>query len=354
VDDRPLARYRNYLPPTATLLAVAGTFAAAAAFLMIAGKNPLEALIVLFQSTLATPEGFSEVVVRSVPLTLTGLGIAVAFRAGVYNIGGDGQFIVGTIATAAVALCPPLGAFALPLALLAGFVVGGLFAGIPGELRARFNASEIIVTIMLNYIAFQLVGWVLRGPLQERTHIFPRSNAFPAGARLPELIDNTQLNAGLFIALAATLATHLLMRHSAFGYRLAATGESRPAAEYGGISTRRTLVAAIMVSGALCGLAGAVEVTGVFHRLEENVAPGIGIMAIAVALLAQLKPLAVPFTALLIGVLTVGAGALQRRLGVPFPLVWVLDALVIFAFLAAGYRNRARSVAVIAGGGSDG
>jgi len=108
-----------------------------------------------------------------------------------------------------------------------------------------------------------------------------------------------------------------------------------------------------MLSGALCGLAGAVEVTGVFHRLDENVAPGIGIMAVAVALLAQLKPLAVPFTALLIGMLTVGAGALQRRIGVPFPLVWVLDALVIFAFLAAGYRNRAQSAAT-SGGGSDG
>lgn len=353
MDDRPIAKYRNYLPPQETLLAVAGTFAAAAAFLMIAGKNPLDALIVLFQSTLATPEGFSEVVVRSVPLTLTGLGIAVAFRAGVYNIGGDGQFIVGTIATAGVALYPPLGAAALPLALAAGFAAGGLFAGIPGELRARFNASEIIVTIMLNYIAFQLVGWVLRGPLQERTHIFPRSNPFPAAARLPELIDNTQLNAGLFIALAATAATHLLLRHSAFGYRVATTGESQSAAEYGGIKTRRTIVWAIMLSGALCGLAGAVEVTGVFHRLDENVAPGIGIMAIAVALLAKLKPLAVPFTALLIGILTVGAGALQRRIGVPFPLVWVLDALVIFAFLAAGYRDRAQSAA-ISGGGNDG
>jgi ABC-type uncharacterized transport system permease subunit len=127
-----------------------------------------------------------------------------------------------------------------------------------------------------------------------------------------------------------------------------------PAAEYGGIRTRRTLVSAIVISGALCGLAGAVEVAGVFHRLDENVAPGVGIMAIAVALLAQLKPLAVPFTALLFGVLTVGAGALQRRIGVPFPLVWVLDALVIFAFLAAGYRNRVKSAAILAAGGGDG
>jgi ABC-type uncharacterized transport system permease subunit len=170
MDDRPLIAYRRYLPQLEALVAVAGTFAASAAFLLIAGKNPLEALLVLVQSTLMTPEGFAEVVVRSVPLTLTGLGIAVAFRAGVYNIGGDGQFILGTIATALVALYVPLGAFTLPLALLAGFAAGGLFAAIPGELRARFNASEIIVTIMLNYIAFQLVGWLLRGPLQERAH----------------------------------------------------------------------------------------------------------------------------------------------------------------------------------------
>lgn len=354
MDDRPLEKYRHHLPPVEALVAVAGSFAVAAVFLLVADKNPLDAIVVLFQATLATPDGFYEVIVRSVPLMLTGLGIAIAFRGGVYNIGGDGQFILGTIGAAVVALYMPIGKFTLPVALLAGFAAGGLFAGIPGELRARFNASEIIVTIMLNYIAFQLVGWLVRGPLQERMHIFPRSNPFPGAARLPELIDGTGLHAGILVALAATFATHLLMRHSAFGFRLAATGESRSAAEYGGIKTHRTLVSAITISGALCGLAGGVEVTGVFHRLDENIAPGVGIMGIAVALLAQLKPLAVPFTALLMGVLTVGAGALQRRIGVPFPLVWVLDALVIFAFLAAGYRNRATSVAVLGEGDADG
>ena len=236
----------------------------------------------------------------------------------------------------------------------AGFAAGGLFAGIPGVLRARFDASEIIITIMLNYVAFQFVGWIVRGPLQEKGHIFPRSNPFPSSVRLPELIEGTQLHVGVLIALAAAIAVYLLMRYSALGYRLTATGESQPAAEYGGINTRRTFIVAIMISGALCGLAGAVEVTGVFHRLDENIAPGIGIMAIAVALLAKLRPLAVPLTSLLMGVLTVGAGALQRRLGVPFPLVYVLDALVIFAFLAAGYRNRAKPAAVFGSRDTDG
>jgi simple sugar transport system permease protein len=334
--------------PALTAAVLLGGLAAAAVALLAAGKNPVEAARVLFEYALLSRYGLYEVLARTVPLTLTGLGIAVAFRANVYNIGGDGQLIAGAIAGAAVVLTLGVsGWFALPLLLLVGTAGGALLGALAGWLRARFDANEIIVTIMLNYVAAQLLGWVIRGPLQESARIIPRSDALPPAARLPELIEGSQLHAGLLIALAAVAAVWVLMRHSRFGFQLMAVGENRTAAAHGGIRVGMVVIAALTVSGALCGLAGSIEVAGTFYRLEENMAPGVGITAIAVALLARLNPLAVPFTALLFGVLVAGAGALQRQMNVPFQLIWVIEALVIMAFLivATGRLGSWRSTA---------
>lgn len=333
-----------------TLALIAGGFLLCALFVLGAGKNPVDTLVVLLSYTLGTANGFLEVVTRSIPLMLAGLGVVVAFRANIYNVGADGQVIVGAIV--AVALTQGFDApgwIALPVFLGAAILGGAAYGGIVGWLKARYNASEIIVTIMLNYIAVQLLAWVTRGPLQEQMHIFPRSDAIPSGALLGILVPGSRVHWGLVIALAATLVVFLLMRYSSFGFQVKAVGENRAAARYGGIDDRLMIVLVMAASAGLAGLAGGVEIAGVFGRLEDNFAPGVGVTAIAVALLARLNPLVVPFTAVLFGVIAVGTGAIQRQLGIPFPLVWIIEGVVILSFLLIGHL-RARRLAALGGG----
>lgn len=321
------------------VIAAAGALVFCAAFLLIAGHNPIRATGVLLGGALGSMDNVYEVLTRSVPLAIVGLGITVAFRANVYNIGADGQVIVGAIlGVIVVQVLGDLGVASVTLLLLASAVGGALYGGLAGWLRARFDASEIIVTIMLNYVALQLLGWVVRGPLQESVGIFPRSETLFASATLPELVPGS-LHSGVVFVVVLAVILYLVLRKSVFGFQIDAVGENIQAAEYGGISGARVIVLAMVVSGGLCGLAGGIEVSGVFHRLEETVAPGVTMAGIAVALMARLNPLLVPFTALVFGIFTVGAAALQRQMGVPFPLLWIIEAAVIFAFLLVGWRR---------------
>ena len=304
-------------------------------FILFAGKNPISTWATLLTYTLGTWNGFSDVLVHAIPLTLIGLGVAVAFRAGIFNIGGDGQLICGAVL--AVALAPLLGELrwlSLPFFLIAGCVGGGAVGGLVGWLRARFGANEIIVTIMMNYVALQLLTWVIRGPLQDPMRIFPRSYAIGDALQLPVLVAGSRVHAGLLLAVLAAVVLQLVMSRSAFGFRLAVLGENPSAATYAGIDARRTIIAAMTLSGAFAGLAGAVEIAGIYQKLQDNFAGGFGLEAIAVALMARLQPLAIPFTALLFGVFYIGSGALQRQMSVPFPLVWIIEGVVILAFLA--------------------
>lgn len=322
---------------------VAGTvliaFAVGGVFMLASGHDPIAAYATMLGYALGTKNGFAEVVVRAIPLTLTGLGVAIAFRAKLFNVGADGQIMIGGItAVALVTLAPGLPAWTmLPLFLAVGLVGGALYGGIAGWLRARYNANEIIVTIMLNYIALQILAWVVRGPLQESMGIFPRSDAIPDAAVLAVIVTDSRVHGGLILALAATVLVYLMMRHTVFGYELRVVGANRTAARFGGVNDRFVILAAMALSGALAGLAGASEVAGIHQRLQDNFAPGFGVAAIAVALLARLNPLAVPLAALLFGVLHVGAGVLQRESGVPIPIVWIVEGVVILAFLVFDY-----------------
>lgn len=329
-----------------TLFVLVLAVAVPSGFIMLAGKDPLLTWGTLLGYTLGTLAGFSEALVYAIPLTLLGVGIAIAFRAGIYNIGGDGQLIFGAVLAVAcarwAAACGPAG---LAIFLLVGFLGGGAAGMLVGWLRTRFGANEIIVTIMLNYVSFQVLAWVIRGPLQEATRVFPRSFRIAGNLILPVIMGGTRIHAGVFIAASAAIIVFLVLRHTAFGFRLRVLGENPSVAAYAGIDAARTTIVAMLLSGGLAGLAGAVEVAGVHQNIEDGFDDGLGLVAIAVALMARLNPLAVPLAAVLFGLLYAGSGVLQRQLAIPFPLVWVIEGVVVLAFLAFDWATRRRRVA---------
>ena len=286
----------------------------------------------------------SATLVRAVPLALTGCAVVIAFRAGVFNIGAEGQLLVGAAAATAVALAmPAFGVTALVLALTAGAAAGAGWAAIAALLRSRFGVLEVISTIMLNFVALHAVSYLVRGVLQEPTHAYPQTSAIAEALRLPRIPGAGRLHAGVLLALTVAAAAGWVLRHTAAGFRLLAVGESPAAAASAGqIDIGATTVRAFLVSGMLAGLAGAVEVQGVTFALYENISPGYGYTAIAVALLAGLDPWRVLLSALLFAALEAGAGAMQRDAGVPSTLVSVIEALLILAVVGAqAFRRRA-------------
>ena len=283
----------------------------------------------------------SATLVRATPLILAGLAVALAFRAGVWNIGAEGQLLVGAAAASAVALQlgEGLGAWVLVPALVAAGVTGALLAGVAGLLRARFGVLEIISTIMLNFVALHLVGYLVRGPLQEPTGLYPQSATFLPPARLPVLIPGTRLHLGIVIAVLAALGLWSVLRLTETGFRIRAVGANPVAARIAGsIDVRATTLAAFLVSGALAGIAGGVEVTGVTYALYESLSPGYGYTAIAVALLARLDPIGILVTGTLLGALQAGGAAMQRDAGVPSVLVSIVEAMLILAMVGGALR----------------
>jgi simple sugar transport system permease protein len=284
----------------------------------------------------------SATLVRAVPLILIGLGLALAFRGGAFNIGGEGQFYAGAIAATWIGL----GAGGLPspvavAAVLSGAVLAGaLWVAIPVLLRVRYGVLEVISTLLLNFVAEALTSLLVQGPLQESQHIYPQSDPIPETARLP-LLPGTRLHAGLVLALAGALLLQWVFARTLWGFRLRAVGLGPRAAEIAGrIDSRWMAALALALSGAIAGLAGGVEVAGVSYALFQNLSPGYGFTAIAVALLGRLHPFGVVLAGLLFGALEAGAGAMQREADVPAVAVYVVEAVVIVAVLLAESARR--------------
>jgi simple sugar transport system permease protein len=282
-----------------------------------------------------------------IPLAILGVGIAIAFRGGVFNIGGEGQFVLGAIAGTLVALRgDSLGALAVPLVLAASALGGALWAGIAALLRARFGVLEVISTIMLNFVAASLASYLVRGPLQEHTRVYPQTEAIAAAARLPLLGTNTRLHFGIVLAIAVAVVAWWAIARTAWGFRVRAVGASPTAAASAGrVDVVRVGAQALIASGALAGLAGGIEVTGVTYALYENLSPGYGFSAIAVAILAGLRPLNVLASALLFAVIETGALGMQRDAGIPSVVASAIEASIILAVVwATGVRWRPRAV----------
>jgi ABC-type uncharacterized transport system permease subunit len=325
------------------LLAVLLGLATLAVGLQLAGYDSAAALTALWQGAFGSWYAItSATLVRSVPLILVGLAIALAFRGGALNIGAEGQFYAGAIAATWVGLHVSGRApwVAIPALLAASVLAGAAWVTVPVWLKLRFGVLEVISTLLLNFVAESLVSLAVQGPLQESQHIYPQSDPIAEGARLA-LLPGTRLHAGLLLALLVAVLLWYVFARTLWGFRLLAVGAGPRAAEISGrIDTHRMTAAALLGSGALAGLAGGVEVSGVSYALFQNLSPGYGFTGIAVALLARLHPLGVVATGLLFGALEAGAGAMQREAGVPAVAVYVVEAVVIIVVLLVEASTR--------------
>ena len=335
---------RAWGPAAVGATAVLTTLVLALAVLVLGGYDPVAAVGAMARGAVGTPAAlFSVTLVRAVPLILTGLAVAIAFRAGVWNIGAEGQLYAGAIAGVWVGLhvgSLPAG-LALPAVLAASLLAGAAWTLVPVWMRVRLGVGEVITTILMNFVAIHFASYVVRGPLQEARGVFPQTDSVAEAARLGVLIPGTRLHWGFVLAVALAVGTAFLLRRTRVGFRIRAVGASRTAAAVAGrIDGDRVWTGAFLASGAIAGLAGGVEVTGVTFALYEGLSPGWGYTAIAVALLAGLSPMGVLLSGALFGALEGGAGAMQREAGVPSTWVGVVQALAILSVLALDQLRR--------------
>ncbi|RUS45212.1 ABC transporter permease [Cohnella sp. AR92] len=332
--------------------AIAISLLAGALVMAAAGVTPWEAYELMWQGAAGGANSLKETLVKATPLLFAGLSYSFAYRCGLFNIGAEGQIYVGALTgTMAALLLPPMPFWVhLPLALLCSFLGGALWAGIAGALKIGRGASEIINTIMLNYIAIFLISYMVTGPLMDAAGSLPQTAKLPASAILPQL-GGSRLHVGFFVAIGTAIVLYWLLERTTWGFQLRSAGLNRRAAEGMGMPVKRNLLLAMMVSGALAGLGGYVEIAGVQHRLMQNFSPGFGYDGIAVALLGNTHPLGNIVSALLFGGMRAGANSMQRVTGASTSLVYVIQAIMIIVMLVnkywlGGFKKRIREALI--------
>ncbi len=325
------------------LVAVAAAFAAAGVVIAAMGFDVPRAYSTILFTSFRNANGFVQTLVKFVPLLLQALAFTVPLAAGKFNIGGEGQLIVGALGTAAVGiLLSDLPAMVLlPLALLVGTLCGVLWMLGPAWLLYRFNVNEILTTVLMNFVSFEVINYVASGIWPDPAAGHPTTVPIAAAARLPQLLQRPPLHAGLLLALGAAVLLHLYLHRTAAGYELIVTGANPRAAGVYGINVRRRFLLALLLGGALAGLSGAIEVSGVHYRAIEGLQSNFLLLGIIVGLIARGNTLAVPPVAFFLAVLEVGASAMQRTLAIPADLVFIVEALIlIFVLLSDVVRGR--------------
>jgi simple sugar transport system permease protein len=324
------------------LVAVALSLVTTGILLRIVGSDPIQAYRSMFDAAFGSPFAIGNTLEKTVPRLLPALGIALALRAGLWNIGAEGQLYIGAIAATAITIWfPGLGLAGIVLALLAAMLAGGVWGAIPGVLRAKRGVNEVITSLLLVYVATQLASYLISNPWSVPNATFPATTPVPQGERLPIIWQGTLLNAGVIVALVAIGVAWLLVSRTTLGLRLRALGGNSKSAALAGIGVGRTIVVAMMLSGAYAGLAGGMEVIGIRGRLIEGFSPGYGFEAIAIALLGSLNPLGILLGALLFGALDAGSAGLQTAAtNTPSSIVQVAESLtVIYLLIAMGVRE---------------
>ncbi|MCK9600722.1 MAG: ABC transporter permease [Sphaerochaeta sp.] len=323
------------------ILAILAAMTIGSIILMTIGADVVKTYRVILFEPLKTTLQLSEVLLRAIPLTIIALGISVAYRSGIINIGAEGQMAMGILGTTAVALAFPElpKPVLLPMAILAGAISGGVWGFIPGFLKAKLQVSELLSTVMLNYIAAQFYTFLLRGPMLDPAELTmgsgtPQSMRLSRNLWLDRFLPGTRLHTGLFFALILALLIYLLLWKTSYGYKMRAAGASSRAAKYGGINVTWYLVIAMVISGAFAGMAGAIEIAGVHRRAIEGITGGYGFSGIVVALFGGLHPAGIIPASFFFGLLIVGADMTQRMVGVPANMVNVLQGIIILVIVA--------------------
>ncbi|NMB45438.1 MAG: ABC transporter permease [Firmicutes bacterium] len=341
LDDLQRAKSQRWERVWLSLVAVLLALLVGAIVILWAGRNPLLAYYALWTASFGSWRGFGEALVSITPLIFTGLSVAFAFRTGLFNIGAEGQFIVGQMgaAVAGYIFTGLPAVIHVPLALLAGALVGGIWAGIPGVLKARLGAHEVINTIMMNYIALYFTHYLVVGPLKGHSYLPVTKQVLDSG-KLWRFLPPTRANIGFLVALGMAAVVYVILWRTTLGYECRAVGLNPEAAEYAGISVPRNLVNSMLISGALAGMGGAVQVLGVQHRFYDLFGfTGYGFDGIAVALLGNNHPLGIIAGASLFGILSRGSQNMQSVAQVPKEVIGIVQAAVVL-FIAADYLIR--------------
>jgi simple sugar transport system permease protein len=323
----------TYLSP---LLALAATVVLGVVLFVVLGKDPLKCLEMFFVAPLRNARSVGELSIKAAPLLLIGLGLSLSFRSNVWNIGAEGQFILGTVFATGVAIHADAqsSSFFVALVLLAGAIGGMLWGALTAFLRDRFNANEILVSLMLVYVAEQVLSYLVYGPWRDpQGYNFPQTITFLDTARIPKLMAGTRANIGILVAGGAALLFWVFLYRTHAGYRLQVSGMAPNAARYAGFSSRSALFTACLVSGGMAGLAGALEVAGPVGQLTTHVPVGYGFAAIIVAFVGRLEPLGVTLSAVLMSMFYIGGELSQARLGLPRSITGVFQGLLLFALL---------------------
>ena len=319
------------------LIALAITVLLGVLLFVALGKDPLRGLQMFFVEPIRSGYAWSEIAIKATPLALIALGLSICYRSNVWNIGAEGQFILGAIFAGGVAmLAGPQSSRWIVVAILAAGALGGMaWAGIVALLRDRFNASEILVSLMLVYVAELVLGWLVYGPWKDPNgYNFPQTVSFDAVTRIPKLIEGSRANIGVLISLAAVALSWVLLFRTYAGFQLQVGGLAPAAARYAGFSSRRMLWLALLLSGGLAGLAGGLEAAGPLGQLTPHVPVGYGFAAIIVAFVGRLHPVGVVFSAILMSMFFIGGELAQSRLGLPKSITGVFQGLLLFALLA--------------------
>ena len=325
------------------LLAVVASLAAAGIFIAAMGFDVPKALATILFTSFRTPTGFVQTLLKFVPLVLQALAFTIPLAAGKFNIGGEGQMIVGAIGATAVGILfsgLPL-PLLLPLVILAGLLFGGFWAAIPAWLLYRFGINEILTTVMMNFVSFSFIDYVATEIWQDAAAGHPMTVPIGVGGELPLLVSRPPLHTGVLLVVVVAVVVYVYTNRTAAGYELVATGSNPRAAKVHGINVRMMFLLSLILGGAMAGLSGAIEVAGVHHRLIEGLQSNFLLLGIIIGLIAKGNNLAVPFVAFFIAILEVGASALQRTMMIPVEMVFIVEALVLlFVLLSDVVRRR--------------
>jgi simple sugar transport system permease protein len=306
--------------------------------LLISGYDPIQAYAAMWQGAFKDRTAITEVLIKATPLIFIGAWLAVAFRCSIWNIGAEGQFYAGAVAATAVGIyLGDLPRFLLvPMVLIAGASSGALWGMLAAFLKNRFGANEVVTTIMLNYIAIFITGWLVTGPMIETAGLFAQTAKISQNAWLWRFLPPTRLHTGFILALVLAIVLYIIIFKTSLGYTIRAVGINPDAARYAGINVKRKVLLAMAISGGAAGLGGAVEVAAISYRLYQLISPGYGFDGIAVSLLVNNNPLGVIFSGILFGALRSGAEVMQMNAKVPSVLVFLIQGLVVLSVVAFG------------------